>query len=103
MGLFDRTKNLTSEFEQGQEFLLHSIDHVGVSDNAEYGERPYAEVTVSPVEAEGDRTTYAVYGVLADQARRAEDGDLPAIVRLGKDKRANVFEFVGKPEDRPPM
>jgi hypothetical protein len=96
MGMFDKEQALTktdlAADEQG--FFLWKGEYIGISKHAEYGENQKARVDASPLSDKSDIKPYVVFGVLADQIQRMGADDLPAVVRIGKDGRANVFEFV---------
>lgn len=99
--MFEKEELLTKSDFASREFILYGGDFLGETEHAEYGKNVKATVTVSGLgrESQADRKEFVVYGVLADQVRRVESGDLPAVARIGKDGRANVFQFVRKPTE----
>lgn len=94
MGMFDREPNLTAqEFaKDGNSFQLLDGEYVGRVESPQYGpnDKGRALVRTERDNAASDRW-YSVFGVLADQIRRMEDDDLPALVRIEKDGDANTF------------
>ena len=95
MGMFDKEKSLTKSDHKNNDFVLWSGQFLGTTKSADYGENVKARVQVS-ANKDAEREDYVVFGVMADQINRLDSGDLPAIVRIGKDGRANVFELVSK-------
>lgn len=93
MGMFDKEQGLTSQddFDTSQPFELVSAEYLGKVKHADYGENQKARVLVRGVGESGDGAPYVVFGVMADQIQRMDDDDLPAIVIVAKDGRANVF------------
>lgn len=89
MGMFDTETQLKdAEFaKDGQVFTLHSGEYVGTHHSAQYGDNDKAKVTAGP-----NQESFIVFGVLAQQIQRMDEGDLPAQVRIVKDGRANVFQ-----------
>jgi hypothetical protein len=94
MGMFDKEEQLTKqEFAQnGTPFILRSAEYLGISKHADYGENQKARVVAGPDEE--NCSEYVVFGVMADQISRMESGNLPAVVAIVKDGRANTFAKV---------
>lgn len=88
--MFDKETQLKNApfAESGQTFTLYSAEYKGMHES-EYGRNERALVVAGP-----DEETFVVFGVLAQQVQRMDDGDLPAQVKIGKDGRANIFEQV---------
>lgn len=93
MGMFDKRTSLTKSDYANRDFWLLSGSYVGVTESTKFGKNHQAAVTVADT-LDGDGEEFVVYGVLAEQISRMDEGDLPAHVRIGKDGRANVFEPV---------
>lgn len=101
MGMFDSPSSLTKSDLAGGEFVAWSGEYLGKSQHGEYGENDRAALTCSPVNDPHERREYTVFGVMADQVRRIRPGDLPAVVRINKDGRANVLQLIRKLDDEP--
>lgn len=89
MGMFDKEPNLTGEGWTGQPFKLVSGEYLGSVKSAEYGANQKARVVVET--PAGETRKFSVYGVLADQIGRMDQGDLPAMVRIEQQGNANAF------------
>ena len=88
MGMFDKEVQLKNApfFDDKDGFMLWEGTFIGAHTSADYGEGVKARVVAGP-----DREEYIVFGVLAEQIGRMNNGDLPAKVKVEKDGRANVF------------
>lgn len=98
MGMFDKETQLknATEFDAEQPFELFKGEFLGKVDSAEYGENTKARVWAGPQGSiESAAKDYVLFGVMAEQVGRMDDGDLPATVKIGKDGRANVLVKVG--------
>lgn len=91
-GMFDKETQLkNAEFGTG-EFMIYSGEYLGKVDHAEYGENTKARVKAGVVGgSEVDAEDYVVFGVMAEQIGRMDDGDLPAKCKIGEDGRAKVL------------
>ena len=90
MGMFDKMDQLKNAPFSDGDFFIFSATYKGMTDHPEYGRNHMAEVVASATEKD-EQDTYIVYGVMAEQVARIENGDLPAKVKLGKDGRANIL------------
>lgn len=95
MGMFDKETQLkNADFTDGV-FMLWEGKYHGKVTHAEYGENTKATVLASPLgKNKDDADEYVVFGVMADQIGRIDNGDLPSRVIITKDGRANVLQKV---------
>ena len=94
MSMFDKETQLknATEFDAAQPFQLFGGEYIGMVTSAQYGNRPKARVKAGPAGSiESAAKEYIVFGVLAEQISRMQQGDLPATVKLAEDGQAKVF------------
>lgn len=101
MSMFDRETQLTKDYapDSGKTFVLWEGEYIGAVKHPEFGDNQKATVTASEIvdgRDRGEKDTYTVYGVMADQIRRLDSEDLPAVCQIVKEGRANVISLVTK-------
>lgn len=92
MSIFDppNEDKLTDDFPEGTSFMLLDGDYEGIK-NTSFGPQASASVTCGPVDRSSEAKTYKVWGTLAEQVAQIEHGDLPQMVKIGKQGRRNVW------------
>ena len=99
MGMFDKEVQLKNapflENNSEGEFMLYNGTYLGTVNHKEYGSNTKARVKAGVVGgSEVDAESYVVFGVMADQIGRMDNGELPQKVRITIDGRANVLTKV---------
>lgn len=92
MGAFDKLSQLKDQpwAQNGSAFYIESAEYQGF-EKTQYGEQHVAHVIAGP-SREGERATFAVYGVMAQQVKRQDSGDFPRECRIVQDGQANVIK-----------
>jgi hypothetical protein len=87
MGMFDKEEQLKNQpwAENEQPFTIHSGQFNGQVTTS-YGDNVKATVIAGP-----DKGEFILYGTMAEQIGRMEDGELPASVKIGQDGQSNVL------------
>lgn len=102
MGMFDKPNEdkLSDDFPEGTPFMLYEAEYEGMK-NTSFGESHQATVTAGPADRSGETKDYRVFGRLAEQIKKMESSDLPAIVKIVKYGRAHTWEKVEVSQDVP--
>ena len=102
MSIFDAPseEKLSDLYPAGTPFMLYSAEYEGVK-NTTFGASHQANVTVGNADRTGETKEVRVFGRLAEMVKGMENDDLPALVTVGQDKRANVWQPVTATEDVP--
>jgi len=92
MSLFDppNDRKLSEAYSTGTPFILYEAEYEGVRDTA-FGASAQASVLAGPADRTGTPERYRVWGTLAEQVKGMDDGDLPALVKVGKQGNRNVW------------
>lgn len=94
MGMFDKETQLKNapEFDVAQGCRIFKGEYLGKHKSAEYNETTKAKVWAGPVDSlESDAKEYILFGTMADQIGRIDNGDLPANVKMIQEGRSNVL------------
>jgi len=92
VSLFDppNDKKLAEVFPVGTAFMLYEAEYEGMPDTT-FGPRAQATVLAGPADRSGTPERYKVWGTLAEQVQGMETGDLPALVKIGKQGNRNIW------------
>ena len=87
MGMFDKGEQLKNQpWAEGEKpFTIHSGEFNGKVTTT-YGDNVKATVVAGP-----DKGTFILYGTMAEQIGRMDNGELPAEVKIGTDGQSNVL------------
>lgn len=92
MGAFDKLAQLKEQpfAQNSQSFYIQSAEYQGLKPTRYGNEQSVANVVAGP--SQGELDTYIVYGVMAEQVQRQDDGDFPRHCKIIKDGEANVIQ-----------
>ena len=106
MSLFDapNEKQLQEEYPPGTPFMLYSVEYEGQRNTA-YGMSHCATVSVGAADRTDEPREFRVFGRLAEQTRKVEPRELPALVSIKREGRGYGWHNAGadtSADDAPP-